>query len=104
MHGPTTREEARKWIREAVAAGRYSYPSHFSARLFERKVTLPDVLCAVKRCRLVEPYTEPPHHDGTCWRVFGRDLDQRELGIGVEAYTDDSGRKVVLVTVFLPER
>ena len=42
-----------------------------------------------------------PRHSGTCWRLFGPDLEQeQEIGVGIEAYLDDRGHWAVLCTIF----
>ena len=75
--------------------------AHFTQRLVERRVTLLDVLHAIRFARSMEPHMDSPKMDGTCWRVHGADADGRQLGIGVEAYLDDEERWAFLVTVIV---
>lgn len=79
---------------------RFTPSVHFRERLARRDVTMLDVLHVLRRAATVEPHADPPRHDGTCWRVIGRDVDEtRAIGVGVEAFTDDDGRRVALCTV-----
>ena len=37
---------------------------------------------------------------GSCWRVFGRDLDrERLLAVGIDAYMSEDGKAAILCTV-----
>jgi hypothetical protein len=40
---------------------------------------------------------------GETWRVYGRDADQRRLGVGVELLREPRGGLVVIITAFLEE-
>ena len=83
---------------------RYTPTVHFRERLARRQITMLDTLHVLRRAPLVEPHPDPPLHDGTCWRVLGRDLDgDRTIGVGVEAFTDE-GRRLILCTVIDVER
>jgi hypothetical protein len=99
MRGPKTPTEALAWIKEAVRQGRYFRTKHLFDRMTDRAVSLPDVLDAIRRGARAEPFSGPPRHGGTCWRVHGQDSDGRKLAVGVEAYLDESQRWTVLCTV-----
>jgi hypothetical protein len=60
--------------------------------MLERSVNMPDVHTAIDRSVRAEAYQEGvPMNGGTCWRVFGPDVDgERTLGIGVEVYSAPS--------------
>jgi hypothetical protein len=101
MPGPKTEAEARTWIQEAVAAGRYVAAGHFWHRAYERDLTLDDVLRAVEHMVRLERYAREPVHDGTCWRVLGPNVDDdRTIAVGVEAFLDKKRRRVLLATFF----
>lgn len=102
MPGPTTAAEAKAWIQEAIPAGRYTPSAHLFVRQYQRKLTMDDVFVAVERMTKIEPYTNgAPCHGGTCWRVFGPNVDDdATIAIGVEAYTDKNRRRVLVVTFF----
>ena len=103
--GPKNPTEALAWIKESVREGRYSRTKHLLARMDLRRVTLVDVVAAIQRATRAEPYAGPSRHGGTCWRVFGQDLDGRKLAVGVEAYLDDDERWTILCTaIVLPGR
>jgi len=36
---------------------------------------------------------------GTAWRVFGRDSDGDPAALGVEAFLDNLGRRILLITI-----
>jgi len=62
-----------------------------------------DVRRLVRDCRVddVEPYVGgAAKMGGSQWRLQGVDLDGVELGVGVEAFLDHLGRRVLLLTVF----
>ena len=65
-------------------------------------IEMADVHHAIVCATSVIPYTKkPPEHGGTCWRLFGPNLDdERQIAIGFEAFIDASGKRVVLVTAF----
>jgi hypothetical protein len=73
---------------------------HLFERLQERDIAVRAMLFAVQHGERAEPYTEPPEHGGTTWRIFGKDPQGRRLAVGVEAYRDEQGRAAVLCTVF----
>lgn len=93
--------DARRWIQEAVRSRCYTATDHVGQRLAQRRLSMDDLLHAIEHPRKVEPYPDMPRHGGTCWRLFGPDLDQeQEIGVGIEAYLDDRGRWAVLCTIF----
>ncbi len=98
---PENPVDARKWIQEAVRSSRYTATGHVGQRLAQRRLNMDDLLHAIEHPRKVEPYPDMPRHGGTCWRLFGPDVDQeQEIGVGIEAYLDDRGRWAVLCTIF----
>jgi hypothetical protein len=100
--GPGTEDEAFTWIREAFEGGRYITTVHFGELMAERGVDFSDVSSAISRATHVARYAnDVAQQEGTCWRVFGPDLDEeRSLVVAVEAFLDKKRRRVVLVTVF----
>ena len=104
MGGPKHHAAALPWIKEAIREGRYSRTKHLFDRMTDRTVSLVDILCAIRSCSRAEPHGDPPRHDGTCWRLHGKDLDGRHLAIGIEAYLDEGSRWAVLCTVIKMER
>jgi hypothetical protein len=99
---PESPADARRWIQEAVRSSRYTATSHVGQRLGQRQLGMDDLLHAIEHPRKVEPYPNMPRHGGTCWRLYGPDLDQeQEIGVGIEAYLDDRGRWAVLCTLFV---
>lgn len=101
MRAPSGPAEALAWIKEAVREGRYSRTRHLFERMTDRAVSLVDVLTAIQRGARAEPFSDPPRHGGTCWRVHGKDLDGRKLAVGVEAYVDEDERWTILCTVIV---
>jgi hypothetical protein len=106
MPGPRTEDEALKWIQESVRAGRYLPAVHFNERLLERKFDMADVFKAIESPTSIAPYSKGScDHGGTCWRVFGLDVDAgRRVAVGVEAFLDKHKRRVCICTVFDPEK
>jgi hypothetical protein len=73
-------------------------------RVSDRPIALIDVVTVVRRASIVEPCVDSPCHGGTCWRVRGRDADDRPLAIGVELFYSDTRRCVSLNTVDVDAR
>lgn len=87
-------------IRDAVAAGRYYPQPHFRVRLSERRYNIEDAKKIIVTATACEPYPDgTPSCGGTCWRVFGRDLDGEEAKLGVEVFKDHLGYHVNLITI-----
>jgi hypothetical protein len=106
---PRTPTEARRWAREAVIAKRYDIAVvHWPKRVGERGIALADALNAIRMASWCEPYSSPPEHGGTCWRIAGPALDGTPkkkatmINVGFEAFEDMRGEVVILVTVFNP--
>lgn len=98
---PENPVDARKWIQEAVRSSRYRTTDHVSQRLAQRRLSMDDLLHAIAHPRMLEAYPGMARHGGTCWRLFGPDLDhEQEIAVGIEAYLDDVGRWAVLCTIF----
>lgn len=99
--GPTTATEALVWAQEAITAARYLTDPHFDRRCRQRNITLRDAQNAIRRALRCAPYADgTPLAGGTCWRIVGPDLDGEETTVGVEAFEDHLGRRVLLITVF----
>jgi hypothetical protein len=100
MPGPTTAEEALAWIKEAMAAKRYITHQHFDKRRQERRFSIFDAHRVVETATACESYDAPrTFAGGTAWRVTGTDLKEAEAMVGVEAFKDHLGRRVLLVTI-----
>lgn len=101
---PENSDGARQWIQGAFREGCYSLARHFDERLKERNLTLRDVRHVIERPIHVEPYTGMPQQGGSCWRVSGHALDfSTEIRVGVEAYLDSQGHRIILCTLFPAE-
>lgn len=98
--GPTTPEEALAWAQEALTAGRYILDPHFGDRCSERNITFRDARYAILQATRSAPYKRTPLAGGTCWRLWGPDLEGTETGVGFEAFQDHLGRRLLLMTVF----
>jgi hypothetical protein len=102
MPGPATANDALSWIRDAMARSRYIPAVHLFRRMSERRITLDDLKRATAAATSCMPYSEPPQHGGTSWRVYGPDVDGAcEIGVGYEAFRDHLGKRVVIVTVLV---
>jgi hypothetical protein len=72
--------------------------------LVERGLTLRDAHHAIEKPKNIEPYAGDERNGGTGWRVRGRDIDNRQdVVVGVEAFIDSEGRRVILCTLFAVE-
>ena len=80
---------ALRRVKEAIAAGNFITSRHFKERMDQRIVDMLDVHTAIDRSVRAEAYRDgKPENGGTCWRVFGPDVDgERTLAIGVEVYS-----------------
>ena len=97
--GPTTAIDALAWAQEAIAASRYLTDPHFDRRC--RQLSEQPVLGQARRASHCAAYAGgTPLAGGTCWRIVGPDLDGEETTVGVEAFEDHLGRRVLLITVF----
>lgn len=98
---PRNPVDARKWIQEAIRTECYATTDHVHDRLRERGIGMRDLLHAIAHPRAVESYPGMPMNGGTCWRLFGRDMDgEQEVAVGFEAYVNKQGRWAVLCTIF----
>jgi hypothetical protein len=88
MAGPKLAAVALQNTKEAISAGRFITSQHFQKRMAERRVNMFDVHTAIDRSSVAREYPDGiPENGGTCWRVFGPDVDgERNLAIGVEIY------------------
>jgi hypothetical protein len=100
--GPVAAVEALAWIKDAMASGRYILDTHYvHERGRTRPVPLADLECAIGTAtRCVEYKGRLPRAGGTNWRVVGTDTDGDETTVGVEAFADHLGRRIIVVTVF----
>ena len=103
MGGPG-KNEALRWIQEAVQGGRYHEAAHFQERLRLYNVDMWDVFKAIEAASACLPYPgTTPQHGGTCWRVRGPTTDDRVIAVGVEAFLDKKRRRCILCTIFSVE-
>ena len=100
--GPASAAEALAWIKDAMASGRYILDTHYvQKRGRARAVPLSDLKHAIATSvRCMEYEGRSPRAGGTNWRVVGRDTDGEETTVGVEAFEDHLGRRIIIVTVF----
>jgi hypothetical protein len=71
----------------------------------KRGLVLADVVAAIASARRIEAHAMLPLNvDGESWRLYGRDTDERELGVGVELVRDGHGVFVVVITAFVTEK
>ena len=102
MPGPTTSAQALQWVREALAARRYLIDPHFRDQCQRRRLTFLDAKKVVETATACIPYKpdRPPRTtSGTSWRVIGEDTEGTETKLGVEAFEDQLGRRVILITI-----
>ena len=100
MSGPTDAVDALAWIKDAVAAGRYIPDPHFYRRCDERGFTIFDAKRIVATATKCEPYdAEILLANGTAWRITGTDTDGSEAKLGVEAFEDHLGQRVIIITI-----
>ena len=100
MAGPTQPKSALVWIRDAVRQGLYLPTPHFEQRCAQRRYSIFDAKKVVETATRCEPYIDhAPQAGGTGWRIFGNDSDGEPAMLGVEAYRDNMGRRVLLITI-----
>jgi len=100
MPGPTTPTEAVAWVLDALENGRYFTTRHFDQRCSERKFTVFDAKRVARTAMSCEAYADAPvRAGGTAWRIRGTATDGSAAAIGVEAFKDHLGRRVLLITV-----
>ncbi len=100
MPGPTTPEEALLWVKEAMNTGNYRNHPHFDRRCRERGATVLDAKRIVATATSCVGYEAVRlFEDGTAWRIEGTDTDGAAAQLGVEAFRDHLGRKVLLITI-----
>lgn len=93
-----------KAIKNAVQAGAWRPDPHLFKQIAKRGLTLTDVLTVLGRARRAVPHDmRPLHAGGESWRVYGQDMDGRELGVGIELVADDKGKFIVIITAFVKE-
>jgi hypothetical protein len=100
MPGPKTPSDALVWVREAMAAGRYIPDPHFEKRCRQRHYSIFDAKRIAATARTCESYPEAKLlANGTSWRVLGQDSNGDMAALGVEAFLDNFGRQVLLITI-----
>ncbi|MFI5298266.1 MAG: hypothetical protein ACHREM_09230 [Polyangiales bacterium] len=100
MSGPRTSADALVWIREAVATSRYLTDPHFEQQARKRRFDVHDAKKIIATATACEPYTgQPLRADGTSWRVTGKALDGSTAKLGVEAFLDHLGKRVIFITI-----
>jgi hypothetical protein len=108
MPGPKTEIEALRWARKALAEGWFIPSRHYKTRCRERGVLHTDVHHAIALARSVEAHESMPKNGGTCWRIYGSNVDgTHEIGVGIEAFTYSDGdeqRTMIIICTVLPPR
>jgi hypothetical protein len=100
MPGPKTSRDALAWVKEAMAAGRYIPDPHFEKRCRQRGYSIFDAKRIAVTATGCTPYADAAIlAGGTAWRVLGRDSDGSPAALGVEAFLDNLGRRVLLITI-----
>jgi len=100
MPGPATSVEALAWIQEAVSTGRYLVDPHFRKRCAQRKFTVFDAKRIIGTASVCEPYeADRVLAGGTSWRLTGTATDGSVAKVGVEAFRDHLGKRVILITI-----
>jgi hypothetical protein len=100
MPGPATSKEALVWIREAMVAKRYLVDPHFQKRCRQRGFSVFDAKRIVATATACVPYQGGPAlAGGTSWRVTGQAADESVASVGVEAFRDHLGNRVILITI-----
>jgi hypothetical protein len=99
---PTTTTDALLWIQEALLARRYIVDPHFSKRMSDRNIAFRSVWYAIRNAHVCAAYVPDRGSlaGGTSWRVMGKDHQGAEISVGLEAFVDHLGRRVLLITVF----
>lgn len=99
---PTTSSDALAWAQAAMMASRYVVDSHLRKRMDQRNVVWRSIWYVLRNATTCMPYLPDggARLGGTSWRIIGADHEGEELSIGVEAFVDHLGRRVLLLTVF----
>jgi hypothetical protein len=101
----STAAAALKAIKRAVASGAWRADPHLWKQIAKRGLVIADVLAAIRTARGIRPHDMLPlTEEGESWRVQGRSLDGRTLGVGVELTTNERGDFVLLITAFEEDR
>ena len=88
----------------ACDPNRTEYDPHFWRQLRKRALTLQQVMAALRRAHRIRPHDMLPLNEhGESWRVYGKDTEDRTLGVGVELVLTDLREWVLLVTAFMAE-
>ena len=73
---------------------------HFEKRCRQRRFSVFDAKRIAATATTCAPYGEAEIlAGGTAWRVLGRDSDGDPAALGVEAFLDNLGRRVLLITI-----
>ena len=83
-----------------MASGRYLVDPHFRKRCQQRGFTVFDAKRIVVTATACVSYQGGPAlAGGTSWRIAGRAADESEAMLGVEAFRDHLGNRVILITI-----
>lgn len=101
---PRTATDALAWAQEAMVSTprRYLLDTHVYRRMRDRNITDRSIWYAIKNATSCAPYVPESGllTDGTAWRITGLDHEQEETSVGVEAFVDHLGRRLLIITVF----
>jgi hypothetical protein len=101
---PTTPEDALRWAKEAIAAKprRFLLDTHVYVRMAQRDISERSIWHALNNAHTCVAFVpdRPPLTSGTSWRITGPDHEGDETSVGVEAFTDHLGRRLLIITVF----
>jgi hypothetical protein len=83
-----------------MASGRYIPDPHFEKRCRSRRYSIFDAKRIAATATSCSPYADATIlAGGTAWRVLGTDSDGDAASLGVEAFLDNLGRRVLLITI-----
>lgn len=95
---------ALRAIKTAVQVGAWRPDPHLFKQIAKRGLTLADALTVLARARRAVPHDmRPLNAGGESWRVYGQDMDGREIGVGIELVADGKGKFIVIITAFVKE-
>lgn len=82
--------------------GCVEFDPHFWKQIIERQITVQNVMMAVRRADRIQPHDMLPLNEGgESWRVFGKDTQDRILGVGVELVLTKEREWVLVLTAFV---
>jgi hypothetical protein len=99
-----TPASALRAVKIAIKSGTWRTDPHLLKQIAKRGLALVDVLWALENGRRAVPHDmRPLNVDGESWRVYGKDADGRELGVGVELVRNSDGGLMIIITAFVKE-